>query len=74
MIKNAVAKTERRTSQRAMSIGWFCERYAIGRTLVYSEINDGRLRARKCRRRILIAEADAEEWLRCLPTVVEASA
>ena len=56
-----------RALQKAMSIAEFCERYGVGRTLAYSEISDGRLRARKCRRRTLIAEADAQYWLQQLP-------
>jgi len=58
-----------RALQRAMSIAEFCARYGIGLTTAYAEINEGRLRARKCHRRTLIAEADAEAWLKRLPLV-----
>ena len=50
-----------------MSMAEFCERYGIGRTKAYEELNCGRLRGRKVGRRTLIAEDDAEEWLSRLP-------
>jgi excisionase family DNA binding protein len=53
--------------QRAMSVEAFCGRYAVGRTLTYREIKEGRLRARKIGRRTIIAEDDAENWLKSLP-------
>ena len=52
---------------RAMSIAEFCARYGTGRTKAYEEIKSGRLRVRKCGKRSIIAEDDAEDWLRCLP-------
>lgn len=58
-----------RALPRAMSIETFCGRYDIGRTLAYQEINAGRLIARKAGRRTVIAEEDAENWLRSLPLV-----
>ena len=45
-----------------MSIQDFCERYDIGRTKAYEEINAGRLRARKAGRRTIITADDAEDW------------
>jgi excisionase family DNA binding protein len=54
---------------RAMSIAEFSERYGVGRTTIYEEIKLGRLRARKCRKRTVITEDDAEDWLRSLPLV-----
>jgi excisionase family DNA binding protein len=62
-----VKDQQRRTQQRAMSIAEFCERYGTGRTTTYQEIKMGRLRARKCGKRTIISEDDAEEWLRRLP-------
>jgi hypothetical protein len=50
-----------------MSIGTFCERYDIGRTMTYGEIRAKRLRARKVGKRTIITEDDAEDWLRRLP-------
>ena len=56
-----------------MSIAEFCQRYGLGRTTAYEEIKTGRLRGRKVRKRTLIAEDDAEDWLRQLPTIVPIS-
>jgi len=50
-----------------MSISAFCIRYDIGRTTVYEEIKQGRLRALKCGKRTIITVDDAEAWLRLLP-------
>jgi len=61
---------QRRTLQRAMSIEQFCQRYDIGRTSAYAEIREGRLRARKCGRRTIIADDDADNWLQRLPVMV----
>jgi excisionase family DNA binding protein len=58
-----------RAVQRAMSISEFSERYGPGRTTIYEEIKLGRLRARKCGKRTLITEDDAEHWLQALPLV-----
>jgi hypothetical protein len=60
---------ERRARQRAMSLAEFCERYSIGRTKAYEELYSGRLRGRKNGRRTIIAEDDAEDWLRNLPAM-----
>lgn len=69
-----ISETEgrRRATQRAMSIAEFCQRYSIGRTTAYQEIGSGRLRGRKIRKRTLIAQDDAEDWLRSLP-IIEAA-
>jgi excisionase family DNA binding protein len=60
---------ERNGGPRAMSVAQFCKRYGTGRTRTYEEIRAGRLRARKCGRRTIIGQDDAEGWLRSLPTV-----
>jgi hypothetical protein len=65
--KISEAERRRRAWQRAMSLAEFCQRYDIGRTKAYEEIKLGRLRVRKCGKRSLITEDDAEDWLRCLP-------
>ena len=62
-------ESARRAWPRAMSIAEFSERYGLGRTTIYEEIKLGRLRARKCRKRTVITEDDAEDWLRSLPLV-----
>jgi hypothetical protein len=64
----------RRERQRVLSINEFSQAYGIGRSKVYDELNSGRLRARKIGKRTIIAEVDAEDWWRNLPTVEEASA
>ena len=43
------------------------KRAGIGRTLVYSEIAAGRLKARKVGRRTVILDADLQAWLKALP-------
>jgi hypothetical protein len=58
--------------QRAFDIGGFCQRYGVGRTRAYEEIKLGRLRVRKCGRKTLIAEDDAEQWLANLPSLPHA--
>lgn len=63
------AERPRRGLQRAMSIDEFCSRYGPGRTKVYQELKSGRLRARKIGTRTVIAEDDAEDWLRHLPVI-----
>ncbi len=44
------------------------QRYGIGRTKAYEEINAGRLKAKRAGGRTLIAAADAEKWLKSLPS------
>jgi excisionase family DNA binding protein len=63
---------QRHTWQRAMSIRSFCEIYGVGRTTTYSEIQSGRLKARKVRGRTLIGYDAAEEWWHSLPELHEA--
>jgi excisionase family DNA binding protein len=69
---NTIQEIERQRLglRRAMGLSQFCERYNIGRTLVYELIKTGRLRARKIGKRTIIAEDDAEDWFRRLPIVV----
>jgi hypothetical protein len=64
---------QRRAFKRAMSIPHFCELYDIGRTTANQEIKEGRLRARKVRRRTLIGSDDAEAWWLASPTLNEAA-
>ena len=66
----SVAELQRRA--RAMSIREFCDRYGPGRTKTYEELRSGRLRGRKIGKRTIIAEDDAEDWLRSLP-IIEAA-
>jgi hypothetical protein len=69
---NARATSEQQQSpsqRRGMSIEDFSKTYGPGRTKTFEEIRAGRLRAKKIGRRTIIAEDDAEEWLRQLPSV-----
>ena len=43
------------------------EATGLGRTTLYSEMKQGRLRAHKCGRRTLFRAADVEAWLGTLP-------
>ncbi len=52
--------------KRAYSIPEVCRTASIGRTRLYSEIAEGRLRAVKVGRRTLIRVEDLDAWLRSL--------
>jgi hypothetical protein len=56
------------TTGGAMTVGEFCEWARIGRTTLYAEVKAGRLVLRKAGAKSLILVADAEAWLRSLPT------
>jgi excisionase family DNA binding protein len=53
----------------AFTISDVGKRAGIGRTLIYSEIAAGRLRARKVGRRTVILSADLAAWLKALPAL-----
>ena len=67
--KISTVEQQRRTHQRAMSLREFCASYGTGRTRAYEELKSGRLRGRKIGKRTIIAEDDAEDWLRHLPVI-----
>ena len=52
--------------KRAYSIPEVCRTASIGRTRLYSEISEGRLKAVKVGRRTLIRAEDLDTWLRSL--------
>jgi excisionase family DNA binding protein len=54
-------------NRRAYSINEFSERNGIGRTTVYAEIKDKRLKVRKVGRRTIITAEAEDDWLRALP-------
>ena len=51
----------------AMTVKEFCQKYGIGRTKFYEEINAGRLRAVKCGNRTLVLNRDSKAWEHILP-------
>jgi len=53
----------------AISVEEFCRRYDIGRTLAFELIKTGKLPARKCGRRTLIAAEAAAAWFAGLPAI-----
>ena len=53
----------------ALTVRAFCDRYSIGRTAFYEEINSGRLIAKKRGGKILIPLASARAWLEALPNI-----
>jgi excisionase family DNA binding protein len=46
----------------------------IGRTKLREEIKDGRLRARRVGKRVIVSADDLRAWLDCLPTVAARAA
>jgi len=52
----------------ALSVEMAASRVMMGRTFLYKEIRDGRLRARKIGKCTRITIADLEAWLASLPT------
>ncbi len=50
----------------AFRVPEFCQRYAICRTSLYKEVNEGRLHLIKRGRRTLITRAEAERWFTTL--------
>jgi hypothetical protein len=56
--------------KRGYSIEEFGTVYGICRSLIYIEIRDGRLKARKIGRRTIIATEDGEEWFSKLDTSI----
>lgn len=56
-------------SQLAYTISDVEKRACIGRTLIYSEIASGRLKARKVGRRTVILDGDLLAWLKALPAL-----
>lgn len=51
----------------AYSVNEFMSFASIGRTKLYQEINEGRLKARKLGAKTVILASDAEAWLNSLP-------
>jgi len=55
--------------QCTFTVKQFCDKYQIGRTRFYEEVEGGRLPIRKLGRKTLVIREDAENWLRSLPVL-----
>ena len=51
----------------AYRIAEFCQAFGVGKTKVFDEIKEGRLKVRKAGRMTLIRAEDAKAWLDSLP-------
>lgn len=51
----------------AFSVKEFCDRYDIGLTAFYEEVNEGRLVVKKRGSRTLVPRANARAWFKALP-------
>ena len=60
---NTKQNVEPTLAKRGYSISEACQRVGIGRTRLYGEIKEGRLRVRKCGRRTIIRVEDLDAWL-----------
>jgi hypothetical protein len=54
-------------SALAFSLAEVVQISGLGRTLLFGEIRDGRLVARKCGRRTVVLKDDLLVWLRAMP-------
>ncbi|MBY8337929.1 helix-turn-helix domain-containing protein [Alteriqipengyuania sp. NZ-12B] len=50
-----------------LTVAEFCDRFSIGKTSFYREVNAGRLKIRKFGVATRIARADAMAWANALP-------
>ncbi|MBI4183706.1 MAG: helix-turn-helix domain-containing protein [Proteobacteria bacterium] len=57
------------STKLTFSIDEAAEAAGVGRTLLYSELAAGRLRAKKVGRRTIILADDLESWLRSAPAL-----
>ena len=53
----------------AFSVKEFCDRYDIGLTAFYEEVNEGRLTVKKRGSRTLVPRSNARAWFNALPTM-----
>lgn len=54
--------------RKAYDLKSFCEAFSIGRTKVYQEIREGKLKTLKVGRRTIITAQAADDWLNSLPS------
>ena len=52
-----------------LSVAEFCDRFSIGKTSFYREVNAGRIKIRKFGSATRIARADALAWMDALPQI-----
>lgn len=52
-----------------LKISQVCKASGVGRTKIYEEIGEGRLKARKAGRATIVLSTDFEDWLKSLPTI-----
>jgi excisionase family DNA binding protein len=57
-----------------LTVADLCQATGLGRTTLYSQIKQGRLRARKCGRRTLFHCDDIASWLDGLPEILPSDA
>ena len=62
-----MSKRERDIYRLAHSISEVVKLTGVGRSVLYEQIGEGRLRVRKLGRRTLIFDADLKTWLASLP-------
>ena len=62
-----MSKRERDIYRLAHSISEVVKLTGVGRSVLYEQIGEGRLRIRKLGRRTLIFDADLKAWLESLP-------
>jgi excisionase family DNA binding protein len=55
-------------AREALSIPEVCAATAIGRTKIYSAINDGSLKARKFGKRTIVLRSELQDFLTSLPS------
>lgn len=53
---------------KAWHLNEFCKVWSIGETTVRQEIKDGRLKAKRLGRAVIITDEDARRWFNALPS------
>jgi excisionase family DNA binding protein len=65
----ALEHIEKLRPVRAYSVPQICELAGVGRTHLYAQIKEGKLKALKCGRRTIVLDEELRRWLGALPTV-----
>ena len=53
--------------KQAYSVNEFLSSFAIGRTMFYREVNEGRLKINKIGNKTVVTASNAKAWLNALP-------